>query len=421
VNIETKGFSGYGVQVAGSSTLTLTGGTITTGTDSWSGIYLTGTSSATVSDVTVAAKNPSGVSGVNVYDHSTLTLTGGTITTGTNYVSGISLSTDSSGTIRDVTIETEGYATRGVRVESSSTLTLTGGTITTDAVYASGIYLNTDSSGTVRDVTIETKGSSTHGVQVAGTSTLTLTDSDINATGTGAYALYLDSSSSGTASLNHNTLTGGLFATDTSTLTLSGSNGTVLTGTVTGTLGSTVGITLSGKGSKFVGNVTRSADSTVTLDISDGATLGDAATANTINGQVTIHDGGHLVTTLTLANGVTLEAGAVLDYAGNSAGLLVRGGTITVSDGIIVDLSILTETGTYTVLDWNGATAGGDVSETSFTAANLDAGITGSFTVANNRLIFTASAVPEPSTWFLRGTGLGLLLLTAHYRRRARS
>jgi hypothetical protein len=165
-------------------------------------------------------------------------------------------------------------------------------------------------------------------------------------------------------------------------------------------------------------------DATLTLQsgsatVSNGGILGGAGTLT--GGLLTVESGGVLSTTLTLENGITLEAGAIIDYAGNENGLLVTGGVITVNNGIIVDLSILTETGIYTVLDWNGATAGGGISETSFTAANLDAGITGSFTVANNRLIFTASAIPEPSTYFLLGIGLGALLLAAHRRRRVQS
>jgi hypothetical protein len=419
VNIETKGNNAYGVSATNASTLTLTGGTITTGSNSAYGIYLNGTGSITVSNVNIETK---GVNGYGVYatGTSTLTLTGGSITTGGTNGYGIYLTDTSSGTVRDVNIETKGNSAYGVYTASTSALTLSGGTITTGSSSAHGIYLAGSSSGTVSNVNIETKGASGHGVYATGTSALTLTDSDISATGSNANALYLATRSSGTVSLNHNTITGNILASGTSTLTLSGSDGTVLTGNVTGTTGATIGITLSGEGSKFVGNVTRSADSTITLDISDGATLGDAATANTINGEVTIKDGGHLVTTLTLTNGITLEAGAVLDYAGNSAGLLVKGGAVTVSDGIMVDFGGVTvEAGDeFIVLDWNGATLSGSVSETSFTAANLGADVDGSFTVTNNQLIFTANAVPEPSVYFLIGTGLGILLLTAYYRRR---
>jgi hypothetical protein len=47
--------------------------------------------------------------------------------------------------------------------------------------------------------------------------------------------------------------------------------------------------------------------------------------------------------------------------------------------------------------------------------------MTGTFTVENNQLTFNATAIPEPSTWFLLGTGLGILLLTAHRRRNVQS
>jgi hypothetical protein len=46
---------------------------------------------------------------------------------------------------------------------------------------------------------------------------------------------------------------------------------------------------------------------------------------------------------------------------------------------------------------------------------------TNTFTVANNQLTFTATAIPEPSVWFLLGAGITLFLITAHHRRRNQS
>jgi hypothetical protein len=47
--------------------------------------------------------------------------------------------------------------------------------------------------------------------------------------------------------------------------------------------------------------------------------------------------------------------------------------------------------------------------------------MTGTFTIDGTQLTFHATAIPEPSTWFLLGTGLGILLLTAHRRRNVQS
>jgi T5SS/PEP-CTERM-associated repeat protein len=151
-------------------------------------------------------------------------------------------------------------------------------------------------------------------------------------------------------------------------------------------------------------------DSDVTLTgsatVSDGGTLGGAGTLG--GGPLTVEAGGRLVTVLTLTDGLTLETGAILGYA--DGGLLITGGTITIGDNIIIDFSSLTETGDYLVFDWSGATiTGGTISEDQFNIAGE--GIEGSFNVANNQLTFNATAVPEPSTWFLIGAGLGALAL----------
>jgi hypothetical protein len=109
-------------------------------------------------------------------------------------------------------------------------------------------------------------------------------------------------------------------------------------------------------------------------------------------------------------------------YTATSSTLTLTG-TVSIGDGILVDFGGVTvgDGDEFIVLDWNGATLSGGISETSFTAVNLGPDMDGIFTVANNQLTFNASAIPEPSTWFLFGTGLGLLLLTAHRRRQART
>jgi T5SS/PEP-CTERM-associated repeat protein len=160
-------------------------------------------------------------------------------------------------------------------------------------------------------------------------------------------------------------------------------------------------------------------DVTVTLQngsatVSNGGRLGGAGTLG--GGPLTVEAGGQLDTTLTLSDGLTLETGAILGYA-DGDGLLVTGGAITIGDGIIIDFSALTELGEHTVLDWTGATGGESISGEQFTVTGD--GVAGTFNVANNQLTFNATAVPEPSIWFLLGVSLGALALIRHRRRNA--
>ncbi|MDR1304813.1 MAG: PEP-CTERM sorting domain-containing protein [Verrucomicrobiales bacterium] len=367
-----------------------------------SGVTYTGTNitlSATNSAVTpldTAIGN-----GAYIDNGASLSLTGGSITTSGSFGHGVYLINASSGTLNNVTIKSEGYGSYGVRVEAAATtLTLTGANISTKGRSAPGIVFLEAGSGTVSNVNIETTGIDAHGVCIntttsLNTSTLTLTDANISVTGGGANALDFRSNSTVTVNLNSNTITGNIRVIQAATLTLSGSNGTVITGNVSGTTGAVIGITLSDAGTKLVGNVSRTADSEINLTLGAGALF---------------HGGGTL-------NNLTLDNGAILGYTN---GLLVTD-SITIGDGIIIDFSNLTETGAYTVLDWNGATiTGGTISEDQFSATNLSADLQGSFSVAGNQLTFNASAVPEPSTWFLLGAGLGVIGLTIYRRRQVR-
>jgi autotransporter family porin len=374
----------------------------------------------TLTSSTITTKGYGG-HGVGAESSSTLALTGGTIHTEGDGGYGIYLYGSSSGTVRDANVVTGGSNGYGVIVEGEgSTLTLTGGTITTSGSLGAGIVAFNASSATVSGVSVVTTGENGYGVGAAASSTLTLTDSDIKTTA--ATALTIIVGSTGTVSLNHNTLTGDITVEASSTLTLTGSNGTVLTGDIIARKdspilgvegdGSTINITLTGNGTQLIGNITQDTESAININIENGATLGTATAAHTINGTVTIKENGHITTTLTLSNGITLETGDILDYALNETGLQITTGPLAIGTDIQVDLSRLTAPGDYLILDWTGAT--GSVSADSFTTAKLNPDMTGTFTVEGTQLTFTA--IPEPSTWFLLATGLGLLLLTARYR-----
>jgi hypothetical protein len=385
--IDDENSGSYGAFVM-QGRLDLTGGNVTytgsTGVGVGLGISAIQSCSVTLNNVQINSNE----SGVLVMVDSTLNLTGGSITAN---LGGIMLAGASTGTLNNVEITVTGSGVgdlgsgvggMGVVVCDSSSLSLTGGSINTSGSLTHGIMV-----------------SGTEGGVSSGTGSATVTDVNITATGEGANALHLADNGIVTVNLNDKTLTGGLYSGGTSALTLSGSNGTVLTGDVTGADHSTVNLTLSGEDTKLVGNITQDATSTVTLSLSDGAAF----------------VGGGTVTNLTLGDDT------ILGYGGDT---LTLTGTISIGEGILIDFGGVTVDygDEFIVLDWTGATVtGSSISVTSFTAANLGPDMTGSFTVADNQLTFNVTAVPEPSTYFLLGTGLGVLLLAAHRRRHVQS
>ncbi|MDR1304064.1 MAG: PEP-CTERM sorting domain-containing protein [Verrucomicrobiales bacterium] len=381
---------GRGAYIDNGAVLSLTGGSITTIGSFGMAVHVVNTSSGTVNNVNIQT------GGYQAYGtwvvNSTLALTGGSIsTTGSNGY-GIVLVT-SSGTVNNVNVQTTGVRGDGMKVATSSNLVLAGADISTSGSNGYGMWFETNSSGTVSNANIQTTGDRSHGVYVTNTSALTLTDSDISTGGNSAYGIFATGSSTVTVNLNGNTLssTGASdshsILASSATIALTGSNGSVITGNVWSQGGySRVEITLTDAGTEMHGNL-RQTNVTSVLNLSIGA-------------GVLFEGSGEL-------DNLTLASGALLGYAGD---VLQVTGEITIGDDITIDFSSLTETGDYLVFNWSGATiTGGTISEDQFNIAGE--GIEGTFSVENNQLTFNATAVPEPSTWFLIGAGLGALAL----------
>ncbi|MDR1144622.1 MAG: PEP-CTERM sorting domain-containing protein [Verrucomicrobiales bacterium] len=112
-----------------------------------------------------------------------------------------------------------------------------------------------------------------------------------------------------------------------------------------------------------------------------------------------------------------LQSGAILEYVEGSPLLILGDISLYFDNGILVDFSnaSLTVDSDYVIIDWTGGTPTGNYNTADFTVAGTD--VAGDFRIENSQLIFNATAVPEPSIWFLLGAGLGALALTTRHRR----
>jgi hypothetical protein len=204
--------------------------------------------------------------------------------------------------------------------------------------------------------------------------------------------------------------------------TITGSNGTVITGNVQSFNNSTLNITLTGEDTQLIGNATHDATSAINIKIEEGAQL-NQLTGNINN--LTLQNGATLSSDIEngglLLNGaaitvttdlLTLSDGTLIDYNDNALSLT---GNLAIGNGILIDFSdaTLEDNQAYTILDWSNASVTGDITDAQFNIATP--GIEGTFTVNtdNKQLTFTATAI-------LLGTGLTLFIITTR-RRNAQS
>jgi autotransporter-associated beta strand protein len=238
----------------------------------------------------------------------------------------------------------------------------------------------------------------------------------------------------------------GLISLDSNTLTVGGSSNlsSVYSGALSGagalTKAGTGALTLSGAntytgatainaGTLFVNGTL--ANTAVT--VATGATLGGSGT---IAGATAFQSGAHLAPgnspgTLSFTNSLTLVAGSILDFQLGTTSDLIRvsGGTLTGPSSGFVTLN-LTDAGgfdpltggTFTLFNFSGATLS-NFDAADFTFGSLLSGTTLSGYSLNLdavgktlSLTYSASAVPEPSTYaaFLGALALGV----AAWRRR---
>jgi hypothetical protein len=305
--------------------------------------------------------------------------------------------------------ETEVFV--GAEIYNGGFLSLTGGSITGTSygvletgIGGIGVYSYNQSNGILNGVTIAMEGTDPVSV-IAGAmaeySTLTLTNSDLTVTNAWiGIGLMASGHSTVSADLNHNTVTGDYSIVGSSTddetaiVTVTGSNGSVITGDVVSAEHAVVTITLTGADTALHGDL-YNYDPT-------GLIGGGPGTLNlTLSAGALLHGSGTL-------DNLTLADGAILGYTGD----LTVTTSITLSGGITIDFSNITvqDGEDYLILDYT--TASGDVNAEHFTATGLGADQpTGGFFVDNGTLIFNTSAVPEPTTWLLLTLGLSALTL----------
>lgn len=194
------------------------------------------------------------------------------------------------------------------------------------------------------------------------------------------------------------------------------------------------GGTVVSAGGLFVANTTGSGTGTGTVTVQSGAFLSGSGF---ISGATTIQSGGILGTgatsstagTLTFANGLTLNDGAVFDFRLGTTSDMIKltGGTLTgatTAGSLTINLTAGTGfgAGNYTLFDFStGGVTTSSFEVSDFTLGTTVSGYTYNLAMSGNtlQLTATASAIPEPST-YAAIFGAVSLVGAVVWRRRAR-
>ncbi|MDR1305738.1 MAG: hypothetical protein LBK76_11040, partial [Verrucomicrobiales bacterium] len=339
VNVNTVGgVSSYAINVSGSSALTMIGGTISTNSNSASGINLNGAATAHLENVEMKMAMASG-----------LFLQGTSVVTGSdvrvvvnrgNSIHAIDLRGGSRVELSDIYVHNSGQAGRGIFVTGTSTLNVTGGVIITSGSYGYGVTLSNSSTGRLAGVavTVLNEGDQV-GVLAETYSTLTVVSSSVHTTGSAIAAAL--SSANGTLILEDTTLTTegpaayGLLVTGNGTAEMTGGSASAAQGAGIGVIGSTSRVTVSGADitgtvGLFVSNANPNGD--IRVDLGD---------ATQVHNGVSIVNNSHLTLSVTGNSSVDGEVTA----SGSSNSVInfdnsTLSGNVTASDHAVIDLTV---------------------------------------------------------------------------------
>ncbi|MDR1145567.1 MAG: autotransporter outer membrane beta-barrel domain-containing protein [Verrucomicrobiales bacterium] len=280
---------------------------VTTGSNA-TGVFLTPSSTGTLTNVTIRTEGDNSM-GVHARSNtSTITLTGGTITTTGNNSPGVYTTANGAVVLTDAAVGTTGDNSPGVfansgRVSGSNvTLTTTGSgasaihadnsavdswgastVIFQDSTLsaAQGDLVTTSTAAIVATVVLDhvqaTNGGNLATAQGEAELILTIINSAVNGDIVSA------DSSHAIVNLDDSTQTGDTHGYADSTVTITGSNGATITGTVSGNDNSVIDLDLTGPGSSFTGDIIQNDDAAVALTLNDSASGQGGYTGGTLN------------------------------------------------------------------------------------------------------------------------------------------